>query len=587
MFHPNLNHIDLQTDLCVIGGGISGLCTAIAAARENISVVLVHDRPVLGGNASSEIRMSIGGIRDMRYREGGILEELFLRNAAMNPYNRYPLWDVVLYDMIMQEKNITLLLNCSCMDALCQNNAIQYVDCYMMPSQTWYTINAKHFADCSGDSILAPLTGAHYMQGREGKDIFKESHALDISDQYTMGSSLLMQLENTPNPEVFIEPNWAEHISEENRSLQHWTRDHSFSQNFSTNFWWLERGGTQNTIADADKIRHSLYALALGVYGHLKNSHSDTCSNLTLHWLGALPGKRESRRYRGAFILTSNDIASNRFYTDTVAYGGWPMDNHDPRGFDNPGPGNECYSVPMPYQIPLRCLYSENINNLWFAGRNISVSHEALTSTRVSATCALLGQAVGTAAAFAVKHNKKSWHLSSSDIAAIRQRLLLCDCYLPGETISHAKIMDNIKITGTCSNPHCCADGMTRHIHSAYCSMHVGDSLTYTFGENRFLQSIELYFDSDFERKTCTDHPEMASSIMNVHSPLKEYRMSLPKTLAKSFLLTTPEGFSRKIQGNICRHVHIPVQEFASGVTFELSETTGNNTIALYAMELL
>lgn len=587
MIHPSLNRIRLQTDLCVIGGGISGFCAAIAAAREGISVILVHDRPVLGGNASSEIRMSIGGIRDMRYREGGILEELFLKNAAMNPYSRYPLWDVVLYDMIMREKNIKLLLNCSCLNASCENNCIQSVDCYMMPSQTWYTIQAKHFADCSGDSILAPLTGAHFMHGREAKETFGESNAPVTADKYTMGNSILMQLEHTEMPEPFTEPDWADHYVTDDISLQHWTRDHSFSQNYSTNFWWMERGGMQDTITNADEIRHSLYALALGVYGHLKNSHSDTCSNLTLHWLGALPGKRESRRYRGPFVLTSNDITSDRSYPDAVAYGGWPMDNHDPRGFDNPGPGNVCYPVPMPYQIPLRCLYSENIDNLWFAGRNISVSHEALTSTRVSATCALLGQAVGTAAAFATKQQLKPRELSQAHIDEIRQTLLLRDCYLPNTNISHAKVMQNMDISGTCVKPSCAANGKTRSIDSAFCSVCAGDTLTYHFHESRRIESVELYFNSDFERKTCTDHLEMAGSIMNVHSPLKEYRMSLPKTLAKSFEITTPEGFSCKINNNIYRHVHVPIRNFATSITFRLLETTGNEAIALYAMELI
>ena len=583
MVQTKLYQKEVRCELCVIGGGISGFCTAIAAAREGISVVLVHDRPVLGGNASSEIRMSIGGIRDMRYREGGITEELFLENAAHNPYSRYPLWDIVLYNMIVREKNIRLLLNCTCLNAECDQDRITSVDCYMMPSQTWYTIHAKQFADCSGDSILAPLTGAHFRMGSDGKAAFGEATAPDTADHCTMGNSIMMQLERSAYTEPFTEPDWADHFGSDHISLQHGTRDHSFADNYSTNFWWMERGGTKDTISDADEIRHSLLSLALGVYGHLKNEHADTCSDLTINWLGALPGKRESRRYVGPHTLTANDISANRSYPDTVAYGGWPMDDHDPRGFDNNGPGCVCYPVPMPYQIPLRCLYSENIKNLWFAGRNISVSHEALTSTRVSATCALLGQAAGTAAAAAIQKQCDPHEFTQSDVDDIRRTLLLRDCYLPEATIPHGPAMDQIDIMGTAANTALAARGLD----DTFCSASSGDTLTYAFPAARYIQSVELYFDSDFERSTCTDRPWMAGSIMNVHSPVEPYRMSLPQTLPKAFEITTPEGFVFTVTDNIHRHVSIPIKGAASAVTFRLLETTGNERIAIHAMELL
>ena len=587
MVQTKLSRKEIHCQLCVIGGGISGFCAAIAAAREGISVVLVHDRPVLGGNASSEIRMSIGGIRDMRYREGGIMEELFLENAAHNPYSRYPLWDIVLYSMIMREKNIRLMLNCTCLDAECEDDRITSVDCYMMPSQTWYTVYADQFADCSGDSILAPLTGAHYRAGRDGKAAFGEATAPDAPDHCTMGNSIMMQLERSKYAEPFTEPDWAEHFTKDHIPLDHWTRDHSFNSGYSTNFWWMERGGTKDTIADADEIRHSLLSLALGVYGHLKNEHPDTCSDLTINWLGALPGKRESRRYVGPHTLTANDISANRSYPDTVAYGGWPMDNHDPRGFDNDGPGNVCYPVPMPYQIPLRCLYSENIHNLWFAGRNISVSHEALTSTRVSATCALLGQAAGTAAAEAIQKKCDPRQFTQSDVDNIRRILLLRDCYLPGATIPHSPAMESLHITGTAEHPTLAARGITRALDESFCTAVAGGMLTYAFPAERYLQSVELYFDSDFERTTCTDRPWMAGSIMNVHSPVEPYPMRLPQTLPKAFEITTPEGFVHTVTNNIHRHVSIPINESASAVTFHLLETTGNERIAIHAMELL
>ena len=586
MIHSGLNRKTLECDFCVIGGGLSGFCAAIAAAREGASVVLVHDRPVLGGNASSEIRMCIGGIRDMRYREGGLMEELFLENAARNPYCRYPFWDIVLYDMVVREPNIRLLLNCTCLNAETEDSVIRSVDCYMMPSQTWYTIRAAQFADCSGDSILAPLTGAEFMAGREGRAAFGEAIAPEEPDNYTLGSSIMMHLERTDCPEPFTEPDWADHFPADSKAMEHRTRNHAFTEGFSTNFWWLERGGTRDTIADADEIRHSLMSLALGVYGHLKNAHADDCRDLTMNWLGALPGKRESRRYIGPVILTSTTITEDTAYPDTVAYGGWPMDNHDPRGFDNDGPGNVCYPVPMPYQIPLRCLYSVNIRNLWFAGRNISVSHEALTSTRVSATCAVLGQAVGTAAAHALKKQLLPGELTRADTDEIRRTLLLRDCYLPEADIPHAPVMDGIEVSGTAENPSLAARGRTRDLGETCCTAAPGDTLTYAFPEKREVHMVELYFDSDFERKTCTDRPWMAGSIMNVHSPVERYRMSLPMTLPKDFDVVTGEGAVFSVRGNIHRHVSIPLAQETGSVTFRLISTTGNPSVSVCGMEL-
>ncbi|MBQ9746997.1 MAG: FAD-dependent oxidoreductase, partial [Clostridia bacterium] len=168
----------LECDLCVIGGGMSGMSAAISAAREGISVVLMHERPVLGGNASSEIRMWICGAHGDNNRETGIIEEIALENMYRNPTKSYAVWDTVLYDFVKREKNITLLLNCTCMDAEIERGAfpfgrdrcIRRVTGYQMTPQTFIDVEAKYFADCSGDSVLAPLAGAEFRMGREGRD---------------------------------------------------------------------------------------------------------------------------------------------------------------------------------------------------------------------------------------------------------------------------------------------------------------------------------------------------------------------------------------------------------------------------------
>lgn len=154
-------------DLCVIGGGLAGMCAAISAARRGIRVVLMHDRPVLGGNASSEIRMWIRGANGEDVRETGLVEEIALENCYRNPNMNFSIWDSILYEKVMLEENIKLLLNCSCLDAQMKGREISTVTGWQLTTQTYHRVQAKIFADCSGDSILAPLTGAAYRMGRE------------------------------------------------------------------------------------------------------------------------------------------------------------------------------------------------------------------------------------------------------------------------------------------------------------------------------------------------------------------------------------------------------------------------------------
>ena len=163
-----------KADLCVIGGGLAGMCAAIAAARHGAKVVLMHDRPVLGGNASSEIRMWICGAHGENNRETGIIEEIELENMYRNPNRNYSIWDSILYEKVRFEENITLLLNCSCNSLEMNGNRIKSVKGWQLTTETWHTVEADLFADCSGDSILAPLSGAEYRIGREAFAEFGE-----------------------------------------------------------------------------------------------------------------------------------------------------------------------------------------------------------------------------------------------------------------------------------------------------------------------------------------------------------------------------------------------------------------------------
>ncbi len=387
---------NIETDFVVVGGGLSGVCAALAAARHGARVVLAQDRSVLGGNASSEIRMGIMGAYGDDNKETGLLEELQLENLYYNPLRRYTRWDDVLYSAVVREPGITLLLDTSVWKVEARENRILAVEAWNSNEYCRYRIAGKLFADCSGDGILR-LSGAEYRIGRGGRNEFGESHAPEHPDRFTMGNSLLLQLRKCGEHRPFLPPPWAYHYTDETvpkgRNL--------FPDN--NNFWWIEYGGVVDVIADAGAIRQELKKVAYGIWEYMKNHPDGRCRNYELDWIGSLPGKRESTRFVGDHMLTQDDVLAGGDFKDAIGHGGWPLDDHDPLAIHNPELASRIYDTPSPFGIPYRSLYSKNIENLFFAGRNISATHMGMSTTRVMATCAVLGQAVGTAAALALR----------------------------------------------------------------------------------------------------------------------------------------------------------------------------------------
>lgn len=198
--------IAYQVDFCVIGGGLAGFAAALAAARHGSKVLLMNDRPVLGGNASSEIRVCIRGAQKRNERETGIVEELALENIYYNPEANFSVWDSIWYGMVQAEENITLVLNCSCLDAQMDGNRIRAVRGWQTTTQCWVQVSAKIFADCSGDSVLAPLTGARWRMGRESRAEFGESIAPEEGDAHTMGLTCMLQVRESNRPVTFRKP---------------------------------------------------------------------------------------------------------------------------------------------------------------------------------------------------------------------------------------------------------------------------------------------------------------------------------------------------------------------------------------------
>lgn len=427
----------LEADVVVVGGGMAGVCAAIAAARNGASVALIQDRPVLGGNSSSEIRMHIvgadchGGRKDTDSRETGILEELRLEAAVRNPQRSFSMWDLLLYEWVRREPNITLLLNTACvgvkMDA---ENRIGAVIALRNTTEDLLTVYGKVFIDCSGNGRLGAEAGAEFRIGREGRDEFGESLAPLKPDNKTMGSSILFVARKYDRPMPFKPPDWIRkfHRCEDLPHRPHQTWDYGY--------WWVEWGGHLDIVKENERIRDELMAIALGVWDHIKNSglHPES-ENWALEWIGFVPCTRGSRRFLGDHILTQHDLQSGEVFEDGVAYGGWPIDLHPPEGIDTKEPPNFSVQVPL-YNIPLRSLYSRNIVNLLFAGRNISATHVAYASTRVMGTCSVMGQAVGTAAALCVRHRCTPRELGKEAIRELQQTLLKQDAYIIGVTNS-------------------------------------------------------------------------------------------------------------------------------------------------------
>ena len=426
----------IQCDLCVIGGGLSGMAAAISAAREGLKVVLMHERPVLGGNASSEIRMWVSNAHGKDNRETGIIEEISLESLYRNPNKNFAIWDTVLYDFVIREKNITLLLNCTCMDAETdegdfaygRNRKILSVTGYQMTTQKFFKVSAMFYSDCSGDSILAPLCGAEYRLGREAGKEFGEDIELDAPDKMTMGMSCLIQGRETHQEVRFTPPSWSAKLSAEN-----FEKREIKLHDDALNFWYLELGGNRDSIGDTEEIRDELVPLAVGTWDYIKNSGDFDSGKWDLDFLGFLPGKRESRRMCGEYMITQRDISDGKVFDDEIAFGGWPIDDHYPGGFYHKGVPNTDIKTPAPYSIPYRALYSKNIENLFFAGRNISMTHLAMSSIRIMATCSLLGQAVGKAASIAVKEKSVPHEIYLFHIERLQELLLNEDCFLPSK----------------------------------------------------------------------------------------------------------------------------------------------------------
>ena len=568
-----------DADFCVIGGGLSGICAAVAAARHGARTVLMHDRPVLGGNASSEIRMHICGADrsdGLGLRETGIIEEIELENKARNPLLNYSIWDSVLFGLVKYQENLVVLLNCSCIEVSMDSNRIISVRGWQGTAETLHTVRARYFSDCSGDSILAQLSGAEIRIGREGCEEFGESIEPVTADKHTMGMSCLLQIRENEHPVPFIAPSWATNVDNE-EGLDIPQRRHDIQG--GSNYWWIELGGEEDSIHDTEKIRDRLVPLALGIWDHIKNGGDHDAENWSLEWMGFLPGKRESRRYIGDYILTQNDVMSEGRFDDMVAYGGWSMDDHNPAGFNYPGDPTIFHPAPQPYGIPYRCLYSHNIINLFCAGRNISATHAAMSSSRVIGTCAVIGQAVGTAASLAVRENLTPKLVGQQSIRILQEILMDDDCWLPGFTRPISALTRSALLNADQGNPAPLINGIDRTVNNNDNGW-TGQQVEMIWEKEVKPQMIRLVFDSNLKR---------LEKNMPCRWPLKRYDMKLPAPLARSFdldILSNGWETVHSIRNNYQRLVRLPLKKPCHGIRLRLFNNWGNDdSVHVYAFE--
>ncbi|WP_159888310.1 FAD-dependent oxidoreductase [Paenibacillus puerhi] len=426
----------IKADITVVGGGLSGISAAIAAARLGQSVVLVHNRPVLGGNSSSEVRVWVCGATahgTNRYaRETGIMGELFVENQFRNIDGNPYFWDLVLLEAVRAEPNIRLLLNTDVHEVEAEGDAddrrILSVTGWMMGSERRIRLESEVFLDCTGDGLVGFLAGAKYRIGREARSEYNEDWAPEVADDITLGSTLLFYTKDAGHPVKYHKPSFAIDIASTNIPLKRIIK----SGDNGCAYWWIEWGGELDTVHDNERIRDELWAVIYGIWDYIKNSGNFDSENMTLEWVGSLPGKREYRRFVGDYVLNQHDILAQRPFEDRIGFGGWSIDLHPPQGVFSTESGSKHLHADGIYHIPFRSLYSVNVSNLLFAGRNISATHVAFGTTRVMATCAVGGEAAGTGAALCVQKKVSPRTLHAEHLEELLQTLLRQDASLIG-----------------------------------------------------------------------------------------------------------------------------------------------------------
>lgn len=389
-------------DFVVVGGGISGMCAASAASREGCKVALINDRPILGGNNSSEIRVHLGGSIELGPNKGlGRIIREFGHTKAGNaqPGGNYE--DEKKDEFIANEENITLFANYRAIAVDMDGDKIASIIIKHIENGKEIRLKAPLFSDCTGDGTIGYLAGADYSMGRESHAEFGEELAPEVADKMTMGSSVQWYSKNAGKKTNFPRFKYGVTFNEES------------SEKVTMGEWKWETGMNLDQVNDFEQIRDYGLLVVFSNWSFLKNELKDNAKYQTrdLDWVACFAGKRESRRLLGDYILKQDDIDKNVFHEDASFTASWSIDLHFPDSVNSMRfPGAEFKAATKhikiyPYAAPYRCLYSRNIENLFMAGRNISVTHVALGTVRVMRTTGMMGEVVGMAASLCKKHD--------------------------------------------------------------------------------------------------------------------------------------------------------------------------------------
>ena len=438
-----IHTIDIDVDFLVAGGGMAGVCAAISAARSGVKVALVQDRPVLGGNASSEIRLwTLGATSHMgnnnRWaREGGILNEILVENTYRNKEGNPIIFDTVLLDKVLAEKNISLFLNTVVTDIEKKDSKnIASITAYNPQNETRYNFTAKYFCDSTGDGLLAYLAGATFRTGAEDMEEFDEKFAPDkVKYGEKLGHTIFFYSKDAGKPVKYVAPKFVMSMEDVEQQINRIQNPEYFTpKQTGCKYWWIEYGGRLDTVRDTEEIKYKLLEVLYGIWNYVKNSGKyPEAENYTLEWAGTIPGKRESRRFVGYYMLNQKDVVEQRAHYDAVAFGGWSLDLHPADGVFSKMKNacNQWHSKGV-YPIPYRCYITPDLENVFLAGRIISATHVAFASTRVMATSAAGGEAVGTAAAFCLNNNCTPAQLMDESLMKEFQKVLVKNgVYLP------------------------------------------------------------------------------------------------------------------------------------------------------------
>lgn len=427
------DRIEIRKDLIVVGAGMSGICTALQAARLGLSVGLIEASGYLGGNAGAEVRVNINGADgtsefNLYARTGGILDEIILENLYRNPQGNAFHFEALLEDVIAREPNIELFLNTAA-DGVETEEKDGSIRILAVKASQWkeekkYSFRGFLFVDNTGNGSLGAMAGARFMQGREAAKTFEEKLAPEQADDFVLLGTLIYRAVDTGRPVQYIPPDFACNLKETGAlSYRQIPKD-----SFATSRWFYETGGGIDPSEDS-RLLQKHRELVYGIWDYVKNSGNYPAENYDLEYVSCTVGKRENRRFYGGYVLNEQDLTERHSFEDCIGFGGWSIDLHAVHGFFDQDLPNRHFYLPGIYQIPYRCCYSANVKNLFIGGRCASFTHVAHGSARVMGTLCTMGQAAG-AAAFLCQERKKFPDQISS--AELRQLLLREGAWIPG-----------------------------------------------------------------------------------------------------------------------------------------------------------